>query len=140
MEIAKWMVAGVAVFNFGGYVADALIPFVARQHLYNKNWPPHAKFHNGQTMLLGMGLGLLSLYVLFGSGPLTLARFYLAAAMAGLYFVSMLFAPIFPGTAWVDPEFVAETPMPLGLHPQKFVAYVVCILLVLAGVLAYTLH
>ena len=140
MEIAKWMVAAIAVFNFGGFVADALVPFVAKQHLYNKNWPPHAKFHNAQTMLLGIGLGLVSLYVLFGSPPLTLARFYLAAVLAGLYFVAMLCAPIFPGTAWQDPEFVAETPMPLGLHPQKFVGCIVCILLLTACVLAYTLH
>ena len=140
MEIAKWMVAAVAVFNFGGFVTDAIIPFVAKQHLYNKHWPPHAKFHNCQTMLLGIGLGLLALYVLFSSRPLTLPQFYLAAAIAGLYFVSMLLAPIFPGTAWLDPEFVAETPMPLGLHPQKFVAYVVCTILLIAGVLAYILH
>jgi hypothetical protein len=22
-------------------------------HVYNPNWPPHAKFHNAQTLLLG---------------------------------------------------------------------------------------
>lgn len=138
MEIAKWIVAAVAVYNFGGYVADAVIPFTAKQHLRNPRWPPHAKFHNCQTMVMGIGLGLLSLVVLFGMRPLTLRMFFLATAVAGIYFVSMLFAPVFPGTAWQDPEFVKETPMPLGLHPQKLVAYVVCALLLIACVLAYT--
>ena len=139
MEVAKWIVAAVAVFNFGGYVADAVVPFTAKQHLHNPRWPPHAKFHNGQTMLMGIGLGLLSLCLLFGRRPLTLVAFSLATALAGLYFATMLLAPLFPGTAWQDPEFVAETPMPLGLHPQKLVAAVVCGLLALAWVLAYRL-
>ncbi len=68
MEVAKWIVALVAVFNFGGYIADAVIPFTAKQHIHNPRWPPHAKFHNGQTMLLGIGLGLYSLFLLFGTG------------------------------------------------------------------------
>ena len=139
MEIAKWIVALIAVFNFGGYVVDAVIPSTAKQHLYNPRWPPHAKFHNCQTMLIGIGLGMLALFVLFGVRPLTLPLFYLAASIAGLYFVSMLFAPIFPGTAWTDPDFVRETPMPLGLHPQQLVASVVCILLLIACMLAYSI-
>jgi hypothetical protein len=98
VDYAKWIVAAIAVFNFGGYVADAVIPFTAKQHLYNPRWPPHAKFHNCQGMPTAIGLGLLSLFVLFGLRPLTLPTFYLAATIAGLYFVSMLLAPIFPGT------------------------------------------
>jgi hypothetical protein len=42
MEVAKWIVALVAVFNFGGYVADAVIPFTAKQHINNPRWPAHA--------------------------------------------------------------------------------------------------
>ena len=68
--------------------------------------------------------------------PLSLPLFYVAAAAAGLYFVSMLLAPIFPGTAWVDPDFMRETRMPLGLHPPKLVAYVVCAVLMIACILA----
>jgi hypothetical protein len=137
MEVAKWIVAAVALSNFGGYVADAVIPFTARQHLYNPHWRPHAKFHNCQTMVIGIGLGLLSLLVLFGMRPLTLPMFFLATALAGLYFVSMLLAPLFPGTSWTDPEFVQETPMPLGMHPQKLIALIVSGILLLACTIAY---
>ena len=83
VDYAKWIVAAIAVFNFGGYVTDAVIPFTAKQHLYNPHWPPHAKFHNCQGMLTAIGLGLLSLFVLFGLRPLTLPTFYLQQLLHG---------------------------------------------------------
>ena len=138
IEIARWMVAVVAVYGFGGYIADAVVPATARQHQRNPHWPPHAKFHNGQTMLMGIGLGLLSLSLLFGVRPLTLPIFLVATAVAGMYFVSMALATIFPGTAWGDPEFAGEGPRPLGLNPQQLVSYALCALLIAALAVAYT--
>ena len=138
MDYAKWIVAIVALLNFGGLVVDAFIPFTARQHLYNPRWPPHAKFHNGQTMLLGVGLGSTVLFLLFGWHPLTLPIFYLAVVLSSLYFVSMLFiVPLFPGTAWHDPEFDAENPRLLGLYFQKMMAIILSSLLVVASIVAY---
>ena len=125
MQIAKWMIAMVAVFNFGGLVADALVPVTARQHLWNPRWLPHAKFHNGQTMLMGIVSGSISLAILFGSRPLTFSLLLIASAVAANYFFAMVLAPAFPGTDWIDPEFVAETGRPLGLAPQQLVSYVV---------------
>lgn len=136
MDLAKWMVAFVAVYNFGGFLFDAVLPNTARVHLRNPAWPPHAKFHNGQTMLLGMLLGTLALVILFGFRPLTLPLFLVGAAVAGAYFVAMVLAPIFPGTAWVDPEFRGQFPKPLGLDPQQLVSYILCGVLVLAVVIA----
>ena len=132
MLIAKWIVAFVAVFNFGGLVADALVPATARQHLWNPLWPPHAKFHNGQTMLMGIFGGSLSLAILFGSHRLTVPLFLIAAAVAAAYFAAMVLAPIFPGTAWTDPEFAAETGRPLGMAPQQLVSYALCGLVLVA--------
>lgn len=129
MEIAKWMVAVVAVYNYGGFLYDAVFPRTARMHLYNPAWPPHAKFHNGQTMLLGIMLGTLALVILFGVEPLTLRMFLLAAAIAGVYFIAMMFAPFFPGTAWVDPEFREQVPKPFAINPQQLIAYLLCALL-----------
>ena len=136
MEIAKWIVAAVAVFGFGGYIADAVVPVTARQHQRNPNWPPHAKFHNGQTMLLGISLGLLSLFLLFGFRPLSFPIFLLASVIAALYFVSTALATIFPGTAWIDPEFAEGTPRPAGLHPQQLVSYIVCAVIAAAVLFA----
>ena len=136
MEIAKWMVAVVAVYNYGGLLYDAVLPRTARMHLYNPNWPPHAKFHNGQTMLLGVFLGTLALIMLFCARPLTLPAFLIASAVAGVYFVSMASAQIFRGTAWIDPEFRDMVPKPLGLNPQQLVTYVLCALLAAAVLIA----
>ncbi len=136
MEIARYLIAFVAVFNFGGLVADAVVPATARQHLLNPHWPPHAKFHNAQTMLMGIVSGTLSLVILFGTQSLTLSVFLLSAAIAANYFVTMALAPLFPRTAWVDPEFISGTPRLLGLAPQQLISYVVCGLVILAIVLA----
>ena len=136
MEIAKWMVAIVAVYNYGGFLYDAVLPRTARMHLYNSAWPPHAKFHNGQTMLLGLFLGTLALVILFAVGPLTLPLFLIAAAVAGVYFLAMAFAPLFPGTAWIDPEFRDFVPKPLGLNPQQLVTYILCTVLAAAVIIA----
>ena len=132
MEISKWIIGFVAVFNFGGLVADALVPATAKQHLWNPLWPPHAKFHNGQTMLMGIFSGSLSLTILFGGKPLTLSLLLIAAAVGGNYFVAMVFAPVFPGTDWIDPEFKATTSRPFGLAPQQLVTYLLCGFLIFA--------
>ncbi len=136
MEIAKWMVAVVAFYAFGGVVADGMVPATSRQHLWNPGWPPHAKFHNAQTMLLGVFGGSLSLVILFASGPLTHRMFFLAAAAAAMYWASMALAPLFPGTAWYDPEFKDASRRPRGFSPQQILTYVLCGLIVIAVFLA----
>jgi hypothetical protein len=137
MEAARWTIVFVAaVTAAGGLCADWLVPFGARQHLKNPAWPPHAKFHNAQGILMGFGQGILAIGVLFVA-PLSLATVLLAALIASLYWDAILFAPIFPGTAWVDPEFEATTPRPLGLHPQQLIGYALLGLLIAAVILAF---
>ena len=140
MYIAKWIIAFIAVVNFGGVVADALVPATARQHLRNPLWPPHAKFHNAQTMLMGTFGGSTALVMLFGFRDLSLRMFLLAAMAAANYFVAMVLAPLFPGTDWTDPEFKGETARPFGLAPQQLISYVICGLALLAVGLALLQH
>jgi len=55
MEAARWLVAFVALVTaIGGLLADYFIPWSGRQHIKNPAWPPHGKFHNGQTILMGL--------------------------------------------------------------------------------------
>ena len=137
MEAARWIIVFVAaVTTAGGLCADWFVPFGARQHLKNPAWPPHSKFHNAQGILMGFGQGVLAIGLLFVA-PLSLATILLAALIASLYWDAILFAPIFPGTAWVDPEFEATTPRPLGLHPQQLIGYLLLGLLVAALILAF---
>jgi hypothetical protein len=104
----------------------------------NPAWPPHAKFHNGQTILMGAGLGVLTLVLLFGSGAPERTTFFAALGAASVYWISMLLVPIFPGTAWNDPEFSRSTPRPLGMHPQQLLALGVLALILIALFLAMT--
>ena len=122
MFIAKWMIAFVAIYGgLGGLIFDAVIPSTACQHIRNPKWPPHARFHNGQTMLLGFCNAVIAIALLFAL-PLSLGSFLLAAALAEAYFLCMLMAPVFPGTAWSDPEFTAINPKPFGIPVQKFLS------------------
>jgi hypothetical protein len=71
-------------------------------HIYNASWPPHAKFHNAQTMNSGVALSAATLVNLWrpGSGRVGLDA---AAFSASVYWVSQLSAVLYPGTASVDP-------------------------------------
>ena len=133
MQISKWIIAFVAVYGgLGGVLYDAVIPATARQHQRNPAWPPHAKFHNGQTMMLGVLNMIAVLIMLFALRPLTLPLFLVAAGVSEIYFASMLLAPVFPGTAWNDPEFERINPHPLGIPIQKLVCLAATALVVVA--------
>jgi hypothetical protein len=84
-------------------------------HIYNPNWPPHAKFHNAQTMLLGTALGLLSLALLWLVRGDDRRRIYSAGVLASLYWITQSAALLFPGTALADPQFAHPGDLPVQL-------------------------
>ncbi|GLY34205.1 hypothetical protein Amsp01_002290 [Amycolatopsis sp. NBRC 101858] len=81
----------------GSYVADW-----NETHIHNPAWPPHAKFHNAQTMSMGTALGLAALYHLWKPGR-SRESLDSAAVIASLYGLTQLSAALYPGTASVDP-------------------------------------
>jgi len=81
----------------GSYVADW-----NETHIHNPVWPPHAKFHNAQTMSMGTALSLATLYHLWKPGR-SRASLTSAAMIASIYGVTQLSAVLYPGTASVDP-------------------------------------
>ena len=81
----------------GSYVADW-----NETHIHNPAWPPHAKFHNAQTMSMGAALSLTALYHLWKPGR-SRESLDSAAVIAGLYGLTQLSAVLYPGTASVDP-------------------------------------
>ena len=86
--------------TFGSYIFDW-----NETHIYNPNWPPHAKFHNAQTMLLGTVIGILSLWLLWFQNGDSRTMFRLALVTASFYWITQAGSILFPGTALVDPEF-----------------------------------
>jgi hypothetical protein len=73
-----------------------------KTHIYHPKWPPHAKFHNAQTMSMGPALSLAALYHLWRPGY-SRAALDSAAMSASTYWVTQLSAKFYPGTASVDP-------------------------------------
>lgn len=71
-------------------------------HIRNPKWPPHAKFHNAQTMSMGVALSTAVFYHLWKPGYSRTALDS-AAISASTYWVTQLSAGLYPGTASVDP-------------------------------------
>ncbi len=98
-------------------------------HIYNPNWPPHAKFHNAQTMSLGVGLAGVTLAVLWGArSPWSAGRLQVATAVGSLYAATQLSALVYPGTALVGPPTVRKGPqgyIAAGILALHGVAYLI---------------
>ena len=103
-RIETWIVSLVAVFtSAAAYVMDWNVT-----HIYNSAWPAHAKFHNGQTMSMGLLLGISALVYLWHNADAS-GRFATAVLLAALYWVTQASAILYPGAATIDPEFKATS-------------------------------
>ncbi|GAB4012778.1 hypothetical protein GCM10028808_29950 [Spirosoma migulaei] len=99
--MGKLLITLVALITtLGGFVFDW-----NETHIFNPRWPPHAKFHNAQTMVLGALLGLLSGWFLWFQKGEKRSTLQLAVLFGCLYWLGQLGAYFFPGTALFDPEF-----------------------------------
>lgn len=72
-------------------------------HIHNPHWPPHAKFHNAQTMSMGVALSGAPLAAIRGKGSWTRGRLQVAAGAASMYWATQLSASVYPGVAMADP-------------------------------------
>ena len=86
---------GLAVI--GSCIAFAAADLFNRLHLFNPDWPPHARFHNamqGTTLFL---VSLASFTAL--SGPLTWPKAELAALSPITFWLGLFVAWCVPGTS-----------------------------------------
>lgn len=114
--VSLWAAGGSYIFDWN------------HTHIYNPLWPPHAKFHNAQTMLLGTVIGITALIVLWLQKKDTLLFLRIAVALASFYWITQAGALLFPGTALADPEFT--TP---GQPPFQLIVDVVMLIILGVG-------
>ncbi|KAK3674699.1 hypothetical protein LTR78_005421 [Recurvomyces mirabilis] len=102
--------AGNLMYAVGAFIAD-----FNKTHVYNPTWPPHARFHNGQTMSLGVLLASMSLY--FAYRPALDKKLSSTAAresmlwstiIGSFYSLAGLSAIFYPGTDWYDPPLTKD--------------------------------
>ncbi|GAB4046041.1 DUF6640 family protein [Spirosoma litoris] len=124
ISIGKFLITLVAIWaTVGSYIFDW-----NHTHIYNPAWPPHAKFHNAQTMLLGTVIGLTALWVLWWPKGEYSYRLRVASALASYYWITQAGSLLFPGTALVDPQFAYP-----GQPPAQLIVDVVMLVLLAIG-------
>lgn len=103
-------------------------------HVFNPRWPPHAKFHNAQTITLAVMAAGLSLWETWRPGPTDQSRLTWSAITGGLFWLTQTPAAFFPGSALVDQENPLQ-PTKLGPIPlnQVTITGAVVVPLILAG-------
>jgi hypothetical protein len=97
----------------GAHIAD-----YSRTHLFDPRWPPHAKFHDGQTLMSSIFLAALTILFALRRTEDETSSLIATTSFAGLYWVTQALAIVYPGTAFVDPEFDTPSAYLLGLPAQ----------------------
>jgi hypothetical protein len=97
----------------GTYAADW-----SKTHIYNTNWPPHAKFHNAQTMAMAVVLAIASLYFAWRKGGDASTNVLAAAILGAVYWVTQGLANFYSGVGWTDPEFLRAGETLNDISPQ----------------------
>jgi hypothetical protein len=136
--LPRILVAAVAVITLlGALLADVVVPDLAAQHAFNPAWPPHAKFHDAQYVVMSILLGAIGLVLVGRRHGDARNQLLVAVALLATPWLGMFGALLFPDTAAYDPEFADQTVFVLGLHGQLFLALVLLAALLAAVVLAY---
>ena len=114
-----------ALTAVGGSLADW-----NRTHLFNPAWPPHAKFHDAQTVLLGSLLGVGGLFFLHGDEERDLT---LDALLPSLFWISQVASSLFPGAEGLKAEFPKKVPKIAGVWLNERVASAAMLALLALG-------
>ena len=115
----------------GAHVAD-----YSRTHLLDPRWPPHAKFHDGQTLMFSIFLAALTSFFAMRKTQDTNVTLMATTSFASLYWVTQALAIVYPGTAFVDPEFDTPRAYLLGLPAQATIDIFALTLIAVATYLA----
>jgi len=106
-------------------ISVAMAPLTAdlnESHIFNGDWPPHARFHTAVLMFLSIGLSLIGLWLLWRRTSEFRAHVFLAMLIPVLSWGSFFLALLLPGTGAEDVP--GELPRFVGLPVNLFVAAV----------------
>jgi hypothetical protein len=109
----------------GSHLAD-----FNRTHIFNPNWPPHAKFHGGQTLMFSWLLGICSVFFSWRKSEDRLTTILAASFFAAVYWIAQIGAIFYPGTAVFDPDTITPASVLMGIPGQ---IYAEAFFLILAG-------
>ncbi|HEY2683112.1 MAG TPA: DUF6640 family protein [Steroidobacteraceae bacterium] len=115
----------------GAHLADYNVT-----HIFNPRWPPHAKFHTGQTLMMSVLLGVLTIFFAWRKSADRLGAVLAASGFASLYWITQALAIVYPGTAAVDPEFKTPGSYPHGIASQYYIDAAFLALIALAAWIA----
>ena len=120
--------AAAALTAVSGFLADW-----NETHIFNPNWPPHAKFHDVQTVLVALLLGTSGLYFLRQKEGDEALQLKVGALLPALLWISQGGSFLFPGAGGMDTEFPHTTPKIGGVYINERVSSSLMLLLIGVG-------
>ncbi len=128
----RWVLSFVAGFTtVGGFLADW-----NRTHLFNPGWPPHAKAHDAQTIILGSLLGASGLYFLWRRGERPERDLALGTLLSSFFWIAQGGSFLFPETGGFESEFPEKVPRVGGVWINERFLSALMLALLAAGYLA----
>lgn len=117
-----------ALTTVGGFLADW-----NRTHLFNPDWPPHAKFHDALSIALGSLLGSCGLYFLCRRGKDPQTDVALGALLPSLFWIAQGASFAFPGAEGFEVEFPERVPRVKGVWVNERFSSALMLALIAAG-------
>lgn len=105
-NLGKGMLVTVSVTTAaGGFIMD-----MNRTHMFNPNWPPHAKFHDALSITLGTLLGSSGLYFLLRKSTNPVEDVKLGTILPLYFWIGQGLSFAFPGAKGIEAEFPELAP------------------------------
>ena len=101
MKTGRILLTSVAALTAaGGFLAD-----LNSTHMFNRRWTPHAKFHDGMTILLAFMLGSTGTYLLQKKSGDKDMQLTMGTILPGFFWAAMAGSFVFPGAKGMEAEF-----------------------------------
>ena len=117
-----------ALTMVGGFLADW-----NRTHLFKPDWPPHARFHDALSIVLGSLLGASGLYFLRRKGKDPESDLRLGALLPAFFWVAQGTSFAFPGAEGFEAEFPEKVPRVKGVWVNERFSSALMLALVAIG-------